>query len=264
MFKLIALDLDGTLLNSGMRLSDPNAEVLSEAMSRGFQVVFATARFYGIAKRTADRVGIDTPLICSNGALVKRPTDGHELLHLTLDQELAREVTMLGDERGWEMFTTIGDTTYMQMRPGIIPEKLPGGLKVAERHSDHIDEGAPTCVLVYSDDAVEQIAERFLPEYDGRAGFSFNRPSGSPHYVILTHPDADKARGLDIILHELNIDAKEVVAMGDSESDLGMLRMAGLGIAMRNSPDTVREAALHIAPTNDEDGVAWALRKFVL
>ena len=78
MYKLIALDLDGTLLNSAMRLSDGNAEALGKAIDKGFQVVLATARFYGIAKRTADRIGIDTPLICSNGALIKRPSDGDE------------------------------------------------------------------------------------------------------------------------------------------------------------------------------------------
>jgi len=264
MYKLIALDLDGTLLNSAMRLSDGNAEALRKAIGRGFQVVLATARFYGLAKRTADRLGIDTPLICSNGALVKTPGDGRELLHLYVDHGLAREVVALGDERGWEMFTTIGDATYMQMRPGIIPEKLPGGLKVAERQSEHMDEGAPTCVLVYSSEAVDEIASRFLPAYEGRARFSFNRPVNSAHYTILTHPDADKARALEVVLRELGVAPDEAIAMGDSESDLGLLQLAGLGVAMGNSPDEVKRAALHIAPTNDEDGVAWAVQRFVL
>ena len=263
MYKLIALDLDGTLLNSAMRLSDANAEALRQAIERGFQVVLATARFYGLAKRTADRLGIDTPLICSNGALVKRPGDGHELLHLYLDHDLAREVVALADDRGWEMFTTIGDTTYMQTRPGIIPEKLPGGLKVTGHQSDHMDEGPPTCVLVYSEEAVDEIARRFLPAYEGRARFSFNRPAGTP-YTILTHPNADKGSALEIVLREVSIAPDECIAMGDSESDVGLLRFAGLGIAMGNSPDEVKRAALHIAPTNDEDGVAWAVKRFVL
>ncbi len=264
MYKLLALDLDGTLLNSSLRLSDANGEAVRAAMERGVQVVLATARFYGIALRTASRLDVQTPLICSNGALVKRPADGRELLHLQLDQDLAREVTTLGDDQGWEMFTTIGDTTYMQMRPGIIPERLPGGLKTAERQSDHLSEGPPTCVLVFGEDAVNDIASRFLPAYDGRAGFSINRPANSPHYVILTHPQAEKARALEIVLNELGVPPEETIAMGDSESDVGMFRLAGLGIAMRNSPDEVKKAALHVAPSNDEDGVAWAIRKFLL
>jgi 5-amino-6-(5-phospho-D-ribitylamino)uracil phosphatase len=264
MYRALALDLDGTLLNSALRLSDTNGEAVRAAMERGVQVVLATARFYGIAQRTASRLEVQTPLICSNGALVKRPADGGELVHLYVDQQLALEVTTLGDERGWEMFTTIGDTTYMQMRPGIIPERLPGGLKIADRHSDHIDEGTPTCVLVFGYQAVDEIAERFVPAYEGRARISINRPTNSAHYVILTHPDADKASALEVVLKELEIAPEEIIAMGDSESDVGMFRLAGLGIAMRNSPDEVKREALHVAPSNDEDGVAWAVHKFLL
>jgi Cof subfamily protein (haloacid dehalogenase superfamily) len=263
MYRLLALDLDGTLLNSALRLSDANADAVRAAMERGVQVVLATARFYGIALRTASRLDVQTPLICSNGALVKRP-DGHELLHLDLDLDLAREVTVLGDDRGWEMFTTIGDSTYMQMRPGIIPERLPGGLKIADRQSDHIQEAPPTCVLVFAEDAVNEIAERFVPAYQGRARFSINRPTNSPHYVILTHPEANKAHALEIVLKELAVPPEETIAIGDSESDIGMFQFAGLGIAMRNSPDEVKREALHVAPSNDEDGVAWAINKFLL
>ncbi len=264
MFKLIALDLDGTLLDSSLKLSETNAAALRRALDRGVRVVFATSRWFGLAQRTADRLGIDTPLICSNGALIKRPADGQELLHLYLDQELARQVTALGDERAWEMFTTIEDATYMKMRPGVIPEKLPAGLRVAERQSDHVAEGRPTCVLAFGNEAVSEVTQRFLPAYGSRANFSLNRPQNLPHYIVLTHPEADKARALDLVCRELGIPPEQTLAMGDSESDLAMLRWAGLGIAMRNAPDEVQRAALHIAPSNDEHGVAWAVEHFVL
>ena len=263
-YKLIALDLDGTLLDSALRLSDVNAAALRRALDGGVQVVFATSRWFGLAKRTADRLGIDTPLICSNGALVKRPADGAELLHLYLDRELAQQVTALGDDRGWEMFTTIEDATYMKMRPGVIPEKLPAGLRLANRQSDHVAEGRPTCVLLFGNEAVQEVSQRFLPAYDARANFSLNRPQNLPHYVVLTHPEADKASALELVCGELGVAPDETIAMGDSESDLGMLRWVGLGIAMRNAPDEVQRAALHIAPSNDENGVAWAIDRFVL
>ncbi len=263
-YKLIALDLDGTLLNSGLGLSDVNAEALRQAIDAGVQVVLATSRWYGLALRTAERLGIDTPLICSNGAIVKRPSDGRELLHKYLDPDLARDVVSAGDDGRWEMFTTIGEATYMQKRPGVIPEMLPAGLKVADRQSEHLGEGPPTCVLVFGDAGVATITERFLPAYEDRARFSINRPVGLPHYVVLTHPEADKAQALELVCGELGVHPHDTMAMGDSESDLGMLRWAGLGVAMRNSPDEVKRAALHIAPSNDEDGVAWAVRKFLL
>ena len=262
--RLIALDLDGTLLNSALKVSERNAEAVKRALDAGVKVVLATSRWYLLAKRNAERLGIDAPLICNNGAIVKRPQDGDELLHLRLDQELARDVTALADERGWETFTTIEDTTYMRMRPGIIPERLPVGLRISERQAKEVARGQPTAVLVYGEEAVNEISRRFLPASDGRASFSLNRPVGLPHYVILTHPDADKASALEIVCNDLDVSLSDVMAMGDSESDIEMLRRAGLGIAVNNSPDEVKRAALHIAPTNDADGVAWAIEQFVL
>jgi Cof subfamily protein (haloacid dehalogenase superfamily) len=262
-YRLLALDLDGTLLNSAMRLSDTNAEALQKITERGAQVVLATSRWFALAKRTADRLGLQAPIVCSNGAEV-RTMDGGELLSLSLDPEAAREVVTWGDDHGWEMWTTFGHSTYMQTRPGIIPEKLPAGLKVTERHSDHLGEGEPITVMVWQQASVAEVAERFAPKYDGRVRFSFNTPVGQPHYVVLTHPDAEKAKALELVRQKLDVPIEQTIAMGDSESDIEMIRWAGLGIAMRNSPDEVKKEALHIAPSNDEDGVAWAAIKFLL
>jgi hydroxymethylpyrimidine pyrophosphatase-like HAD family hydrolase len=162
------------------------------------------------------------------------------------------------------MVTTVGEKTYMTMRPGVIPEKLPAGLTVADRQSDHLTENAPICVQVFGDEAVKRVGEEFAPRYGDRVRFSFNEPVGLPPYVNLTHPDAEKAAALDIVCRELGVPREEVIAMGDSESDLAMLRWAGLGVAMRNSPDIVKKEALHVAPSNDEDGVAWAVLKFLV
>jgi hypothetical protein len=262
-YRLIALDLDGTLLNSAMRLSETNAEALKRAMQDGAVVVLATSRWFGLAKRTADRTGIETPLICSNGAEIRYP-DGREMLYLPVDPEAARAVVTAGDDAGWEMFTTVGDKTYMKMRAGVIPEKLPAGLTIADRQSEHLGEAAPICVQVFGDEPVQRVKEEFAPRYGDRVRFSFNLPVGLPPYVNLTHPDAEKASALEIVCRELGVPQEEVIAMGDSESDLAMLRWAGLGIAMRNSPDVVKKEALHVAPSNDEDGVAWAILRFLV
>lgn len=264
-YKLVALDLDGTLLNSSLKLSDGNGAMLRRAIDVGVLVVLATSRWYGLAKRTADRLDLTTPIISSNGALAKLPTDGSELLHLHVDGDAAREVVTHGDDAGWEMYTTVGDATYMKMRPGVIPDRLPAGLRVADRQSDHLDEAQPTCVMAFGPDAVNEIESRFVPKYDGRVFFSINHPGGSlPPYWVMTHPDADKGRALKRVCEHLGVAPPETVAMGDSESDLGMLAWAGLGVAMSNGSDAAKRAALHIAPANDADGVAWAIERFVL
>lgn len=264
-YKLVALDLDGTLLNSSLKLSDGNAAMLRRAIDAGVQVVLATSRWFGLAKRTADRLEITTPIISSNGALARLPADGSELLHLHVDGEAAREVVAAGDDAGWEMYTTVGDATYMKMRPGVIPERLPAGLRVADRQSDHLGEAEPTCVMAFGPDAVSEIEGRFASAFDGRVFFSINHPGGGlPPYWVMTHPDADKGNALKLVCQHLDVPPEDTVAIGDSESDLGMLAWAGLGIAMSNGSDAAKRAALHIAPANDADGVAWAIERFVL
>jgi Cof subfamily protein (haloacid dehalogenase superfamily) len=264
-FKLVALDLDGTLLNSSLKLSDGNGAMLRRAIDAGVLVILATSRWHGLARRTADRLEITTPIISSNGALAKLPADGSELLHLYVDPECAREVVTLGDDSGWEMYTTVGDATYMKMRPGVIPERLPAGLRVAERQCDHLDDGRPTCVMAFGPDAVKQIEDRFVHRYGDRVTFSINHPGGGmPPYWVMTHPEADKGAALKLVCEHLGVAPDEAFAMGDSESDLGMLAWAGLGVAMSNGSDAAKRAALHIAPPNDADGVAWAIERFVL
>jgi hydroxymethylpyrimidine pyrophosphatase-like HAD family hydrolase len=119
-------------------------------------------------------------------------------------------------------------------------------------------------VLVYGSEGIVEIEMLHDTRFAGRARFSFNRPPASNHYVVITHPEADKGTALEMVCNELGVAREGVIAIGDSESDLGMLSWAGLGIAMKNSPDEVRKAALHVAPSNDEDGVAWAVRRFLL
>ncbi|MBI1886009.1 MAG: Cof-type HAD-IIB family hydrolase [Chloroflexi bacterium] len=265
MIRLVALDVDGTLLNSASKLTDANLEAVRRAVEKGVQVLLATSRWYLLAKRTAGRLGISTPLICNNGALVKLQTDTEEeLLHLRLDHDLARQVTALGDERGWDMFTTFDDLTYMRPREGIIPERLPAGLTVAERQSEHAARARPTAVLVFGEDAMAEIGGRFLPACESRARFSFNRSQNYPPYVVLTHRGADKGKALIIACTQLGIAPGEALAVGDSESDVSMFRVAGLGVAMGNASDAVKAEAAAVAPSNDEDGVAWAIEKFVL
>ena len=110
MIRLVALDIDGTLLDTSNRLSEANAAAVREAVAGGVTVVLATSRWFYLARLTARELGLITPLICHNGALIKRPDDEEELLHLRLDQRFAQETATLGDERGYRMFTTVGHT----------------------------------------------------------------------------------------------------------------------------------------------------------
>lgn len=264
MIRLVALDIDGTLLDTSNRLTDANAAAVRQAVERGVPVVLATSRWFYLARRTADSLGLTTPLICHNGALVKRPDDEHELLHLRLDQRFAHEATTLGDERQYAMFTTLDHVTYMRPQGNVDPQRLPPDLQVARRQAELVAQGAPTAILVFGEEAVDEMYETFHGSYGQRVNFSRNYSLTFPHYLVMTHAEADKGRALELVCRELGVDPKDALAIGDSQADVAMFRVVGCAVAMGNAPESVRQAAAAVAPVNDEDGVAWALKRFVL
>lgn len=263
MIRLVALDIDGTLLDSSNRLSDGNAAAVREALARGVQVVLATSRWFHLARLTAESLGLTTPLICHNGALVKQPQDGQELLHLRLDQEFARQVAALGDERRYMMFTTVDHVTYMRPQ-GKGPKRLPADMRLSNYHAQAVAQAAPTAILIFGQEAVEEVWGAFHEQFGQVVNFSRNHSLTFPHYLVLTHAEADKGRSLEMVCRELGVDPAEAMAIGDSQADVAMFRVAGHSIAMGNAPAAVREAARDVAPQNDDDGVAWAIRRYVL
>ena len=263
MIRLLALDIDGTLLDSSNRLSDANAAAVREALAQGAQVVLATSRWFHLARLTAASLGLTTPLICHNGALVKRPQDGQELLHLRLDQDFAGQVAALGDQRRYIMFTTVDHVTYMRPQ-GKGPKRLPPDMRLSEHHAEAVAQAAPTAILIFGEEAVEEVWDAFYAQFGQAVNFSRNHSLTFPHYLVLTHAEADKGRSLEMVCRELGVDPAEAMAIGDSQADVAMFRVVGHGIAMGNAPPGVREAARDVAPQNDDDGVAWAIRKYVL
>jgi Cof subfamily protein (haloacid dehalogenase superfamily) len=264
MIRLVALDIDGTLLDTSNRLTEANAAAVREVAASGVPVVLATSRWFHLTRRTAQQLGLTTPLICHNGALVKRPNDERELLHLRLDQRFAHETATLGDERGYYMFTTIDHITYMRPEGGTPPRRLPPDLQVSHRHAEAVARGAPTAILVFGEQAVDEVCDAFHDGYRQQVNFSRNHSLTFPHYLILTHAQADKGRALELVCRELKVSPQDALAIGDSQADAAMFDLVGYGIAMGNAPPAVQEAAVDVAPPNDDDGVAWALRKYVL
>ncbi len=263
MIRLVALDVDGTLLDSANRLSDANAAAVRQAVAQGTQVVLATSRWFHLARVTAASLGLTTPLICHNGALVKRPDDGQELVHLRLDQDFARQVAGLGDERQWVMFTTVDHVTYVRPQ-GSGPRHLPPDMRFSERHAEVVAQAAPTAILVFGKEAVEEAWAAFHERFGQAVNFSRNHSLTFPHYLVLTDAQADKGRALELVCRELGVDPAEAMAIGDSEADVAMFRVVGRGVAVGNAPAEVRAAAADVAPPNDNDGVAWAIGKYVL
>ncbi len=265
MIRLIALDLDGTLLAPDFRVSETDAQAVIAARDRGVQIALNTARWYGLAQRTARKLELSAPLICHNGAHIREPNDGADLLHVRVPQEAAREIAAFCDEGGFETYTTVEGVTYMRTpREAMIdPARLPNDMRLARTHAEHVDVDA-TGFVVFGEEAVPALVEAFAERYAGILACVAGVSEASPPYLTITGAGADKGSALRLVCERLGVPLDEAMAVGDAAPDIAMFEVAATSVAMGNAPEDVKAQADAVAPTNAEGGVAWAIRRFVL
>jgi Cof subfamily protein (haloacid dehalogenase superfamily) len=262
--RLIALDLDGTLLTRGSNVSEANAAAVRDAVSAGVHIVFATSRWYSLAKHTADLLGVRSPIICHNGAMIRSPIDDARLLELLVPADAAREIAAIADEQRYESMVTVNDLTYMiTKRPDIDPKRLPAGMVLTQRLADHVDGGAEG-FLFFMQDAVDGVRERLGDGYAGVLNLAWGYSETFPPYLNIVHAAADQGRALGIVCEHVGVPLEEAMAIGDAAPDLEMMRVAGVSMAMGNAPDDVKAQVDVVGPSNQDDGVAWAIREFAL
>jgi hydroxymethylpyrimidine pyrophosphatase-like HAD family hydrolase len=261
--RLVALDLDGTLLDTDDRVSEANARAVARVRERGIIVVLATSRWYELARRNAEELGVSAPLICHNGALVRTLTDGRDLLRLEIPPEPALDVVRFIDAAGYTAITTVGDVAYVRWWEPLDPSRLLPGMRPADRHAPFVGKGASS-FLVFGEEGADAVFEAFAEKYRGVLNVAKGGSETYPPYLNIVHAEADKGRALALVCKHLGVRAQEVMAMGDAGPDVSMLEFAGLGVAVGNAAPEVKAAADVVAPPNTEDGVAWALERYIL
>ena len=263
--KLIASDLDGTLLDSSGEIPERNSRAVADAMKAGVTVAISTGRMYSSAATFARKLGLGgTPIICYNGAMIRSET-GEPLLNLKLDLDVALEMLAIFRERGVYVQSYIDDELFVK-------DCNDSNFQYYHRHfgiegkalGDKIFEPQvpPTKFLTRTSgfEASRALTKEFSERFAGRAYVT----SSNEDFVEMMNPEADKGKCLRKLADTLGIPMENVMALGDGDNDVEMIKAAGLGIAMANARPETKTAAREIAPTNDECGVAWAIEKYVL
>lgn len=262
--RLIALDLDGTLLSKLNTVSDENAAAVRDAVAAGVHIVFATSRWYTLAKRTADHLGVTSPMICHNGAMIRDPRDGARLLELGVPAAPAAEIAAIAEDQRYESMATVDDVTYLlTKRPDIDPKRLPHGMVVTDRLSQHVAGGCEA-FLFFGQDAVDGLLARLGQRYERVLNLAHGYSETFPPYLNVVNAAADKGRALKMVCERVGVPVEHALAIGDAAPDLEMMRVAGSSMAMGNAPEEVKSQATVVGPGNLEDGVAWAIRRFAL
>ena len=251
--RLIAIDLDGTLLNSQGRVSDRTGRALKAAVEAGIVIAPATARWYQAAIRPFDALGLQVAAIASAGADV-RSMDGEVIEQRFLDGDFALFIADLCDRAGWN--ATLSTPGHSYRRANELPAwaaNAPEWLKpVTTFAGSHLDQALSVL-------AEAAPGDRHMPELEAWAGrasifsaVSFNGDA----LLTITAPGVDKGSALRALCGSLGIALSDAVAIGDSEGDIPMFTVAGTSIAMADGAPAALAAASRTTASADEDGVA--------
>lgn len=267
MIQLIASDLDDTLLRDDLTISLENKQAVQAVMARNVVFTIATGRMFVSAAPYGLELGLpqDQPIICYNGALIKR-LSGETIYEAPLSVELGTRIVQFGRERGWTVNAYFDDQLYVAEMNAQVESYLEIAQVEVEEVRDLVSfvkdgERELSKVLIVSDP--EQTSER-IGEIRQEFGRSAQIVSSKRKFIEITSPDADKGRALSWLAQSMGIRHEQVMAIGDSNNDVSMLKMAGVGVAVANAVDSAKQAAEHVTASNNEHGVGKAIRDFVL
>ena len=261
--RLVAIDQDGTLLDSHGQLSEKNSRAIRRAVAQGVMVIIATGKSQASGRAVMAALGLNAPGVFTQG-LVITAADGSVLFEQGLVSETAVSVINFAQTHQLPLLAYCGERMLAE-NPG----------KYTDLLHDHYREPKPEVVgslipwvgqitmnkLLISDEVTTARTRAALEQLVGDNAVVVQ---AVPHYLEVLPPNTSKGKGLRWLLAHLNIDPADVLAIGDGENDLEMLEFVGVGVAMGNAGTAVRAVANHVVATNDESGVAEAIETFVL
>ena len=260
--RLLVIDVDGTLLTTDYRLTAVTRRSVQQVSDQGVQVVLASARSPRALHPIMEELSITGLAICYTGALTCRISpDPHTPSEAVTEQRIslssAHMVLHNGLERGLSIGWYCGDEWYIRSWDAALEResRLTGAPPIVEPDLAHMTEAPHKLLAIAGEPAVFPELSRLastLPA-DCRGQFSLAT------YLEITHQDVDKARALLALGQQLGITPADMVAIGDGDNDIAMLRLVSFGIAMGNASMKVQAAADWVTATNDHDGVALAI-----
>jgi len=284
MIRLLALDLDGTLLNSHGQLSQRNRRALSQAREAGVRSAVVTGRRFRDARPIALELGLDVPLISHNGALTKHARTLEMVSATLLPLEAAREVLRVGRAAGGDALVSddpqgagvmiydhiSGDNPalaeYIRWARHIHGDDFEEAVRKVDSLEDYLDHAPVHVAFSGRCEAMRRLSEILIQELgDIVKIFPTLYPPRDFGLLDVVHPQASKGAGVAAVTAELGISPNEVMAIGDNLNDLEMLHFAGTAVVMNNAEPALREVpGFHLTASNDDDGVARAIEKFCL
>lgn len=267
-FKLLALDLDGTLLDADKRVSPRVAEAVARIRQNGVAVVLATGRGPRTAVPYHAELGLCDPMVVHNGALVYHPVSGAALLHQPVPARAARGVAAIALETGMDnLWVGTGDRVYCHKDDQVSRFFLEGAEPNGVGRVQRVLENEPATKLLTW--GRPERAEQFLHTVRDSLGaaVSFVTYQAAEHnlmFVEVMRAGVSKRSAIEVVARRFGLAMSQVAAAGDEVNDLELVSAAGCGIVMGTAPQQVRDQADLIVPAGSADGLADALEQVFL
>ena len=270
--RLLAIDIDGTLVNSRDELTDVTRDALLRAARAGIKLVLATGRRYRRALPLVEPLGINAPIVTASGALIKRPLDHATLYRAQLEPELLTNLLAILDAAGYE--AVLYADTYDQgfdfycAREEVEQAELADFLHLnagCQRVWPTLMTDPPPAIFAGFAIGTQQEMLRIHGELQARLPERlYTHVLRSPRYLgymcEISPAGVTKWSGIMRLATEWGISAEEICAVGDDVNDIPMITAAGFGVAMGNAVDEVKVSADRIAPAHDDDGLATVVQ----
>lgn len=276
-YKLVCIDMDGTLLNSKKKVSSYNRQIIKRAHALGVHIVITTGRIYENAAYFSKLIGVKSPVIASNGAIIKDKDESKIIYKKGLDFKAIKTIIKVCSAHKVKANFNTHDSVICSSRllnvlmkrlflksmsisrSGKLDIKYVSKdtelLKVVEENYDDIIK----CEIIDKSAKKIMVLKEALKKLQG-----IEVVSSSRYNIEITSKYVSKGRAVEALAKYYGINREEIISIGDSENDLSMIEYAGFGVAMGNAQKLIKDKADYITDTNDKDGVGKAIKKFIL
>lgn len=255
--KLIALDIDGTLIDNNLEVSKNTKNIIEELKGRGIEVALVSGRAHAAAKLIMDQFDIDLPIISHNGGKVTL-ANGKEIKNEKFPIACVEEVLEYAREHDLDAIAYIDDlfyTTVNSRENEELVEKYGVDFKVVDSLKDSMIDEINLLLLYLNDEVTEEDVRKF-------ESLECETTNSIPNTLEFIPEGISKAEGLKSLKNHLGIKRENILAVGNSLNDLSMLEFAGEGIAMKNSDKLLLENFHRVSEfTNNEEGVYRILKE---
>jgi Cof subfamily protein (haloacid dehalogenase superfamily) len=262
--RLLAIDLDGTVLDSQMRISARVRRALRLTQEAGVHVILASGRIFSSMRLLAADLGLNEPMICHQGALVQDLFTQQVYYRCGVPLPLAQELVVIARQQGWSLGAYLDEHFYVERDSPFLRFYVEFSPTHEEIHivpnlGDMLVEPLKLILVAEPEEATRAdllLRERFAGRLHIVRSF--------PLFVEATNWSVSKGCALAFLAEKLGVTQSETMAIGDNDNDIEMVAWAGWGVAMGNASAALKATAAYIAPSLADDGAAQAIERFIL